>query len=90
LDALEGTRHAGNIAFILACLNDQHKFPANIGAGRSTSKYAKNSIVYVQGADADIIFYLQEGRVEVAITSEQGKEATVAILEAGQFFGTVV
>ena len=68
-------------------LNDPHKFLVKIGAGRSTSDYAKNSDVFVQGTDAHSIFYLQEGRVKVTVTSEQGEEATVAILEAGQFFG---
>jgi CRP/FNR family cyclic AMP-dependent transcriptional regulator len=68
-------------------LNDPHKFLAKIGVGRSTSDYAKDSEVFVQGADADSIFYLQEGRAQVTVTSEQGKETTVGILEAGQFFG---
>jgi CRP/FNR family transcriptional regulator, cyclic AMP receptor protein len=58
-----------------------------ISAGRSTSSYAKNAVVFVQGADADSIFYLQDGRVKVTVTSEQGEETTIAILEAGQFFG---
>jgi CRP/FNR family cyclic AMP-dependent transcriptional regulator len=58
-----------------------------VGAGRSTSDYARDSRIFVQGADADSIFYLHEGRVKVAVTSEQGKEATIAIVEAGQFFG---
>ena len=57
-----------------------------IAAGRSTSSYVKNAIVFVQGADADSVFYLQEGRVKVSMT-EQGEESTLAILEAGQFFG---
>jgi CRP-like cAMP-binding protein len=67
-------------------LNDPHKFLVKIGAGRSTSDYAVNSYVFVQGAVADSIFYLQQGRVKATVTSE-GKEATVAILETGQFFG---
>jgi CRP/FNR family transcriptional regulator, cyclic AMP receptor protein len=57
-----------------------------IGAGRSTSSYVKNADVFVQGADADSVFYLQEGRVKVSVT-EHGEETTLAILEAGQFFG---
>jgi CRP/FNR family transcriptional regulator, cyclic AMP receptor protein len=65
---------------------DPHKFLMQIGAGRSTSSYAKNTDVFVQGADADSVFYLQEGRVKVSMT-EQGEESTLAILEAGQFFG---
>jgi CRP/FNR family transcriptional regulator, cyclic AMP receptor protein len=57
-----------------------------IGEGRSTSSYAKNADVFVQGADADSVFYLQQGRVTVLVT-EQGEETALAILEAGQFFG---
>ena len=68
-------------------LNDPHKFLAKIGVGRSTSDYAKHSEVFAQGADADSIFYLQQGRATVTVTSEQGKKTTVGILEAGQFFG---
>jgi CRP-like cAMP-binding protein len=68
-------------------LDDPHKFLAKIGAGRSTSDYAKNSAVFVQGADAESVFYLQEGRAEITVTSEQGKETIFGILEAGQFFG---
>ena len=68
-------------------LNDPHKFLMQIGAGRSTSSYAKNAAVFVQGADTDSVFYLQDGRVKVTVTSEQGEETNMAILEAGQFFG---
>jgi CRP/FNR family cyclic AMP-dependent transcriptional regulator len=67
--------------------NDPHKFMAKIGAGRSTSNYKRNSEIYAQGAEADSIFYLQRGRVQVTVTLEQCKETTVGILEAGQFFG---
>jgi CRP/FNR family transcriptional regulator, cyclic AMP receptor protein len=65
---------------------DPHKFLMQIGAGRSTSTYAKHTDVFVQGTDADSVFYLQDGRVKVSMT-EQGEETTLAILEAGQFFG---
>ena len=84
-----GRRNRGNAVSKthLPPLNDPHKFMATIGAGRSTSDYAKNSDIFVQGADADLIFYLQDGRVTVTVISEQGKEANVGILEAGQFFG---
>ena len=56
-------------------------------AGRSTSSYAKNTIVFVQGADADSVFYLQDGRVNVSVTSDQGEETNISILETGRFFG---
>ena len=62
-------------------LNDPHKFLAKIGVGRSTSGYAKNSEVFVQGADADF-FYLQEGRAKVTVTSNQGKTAVLGRVSA--------
>jgi CRP/FNR family transcriptional regulator, cyclic AMP receptor protein len=67
-------------------LVDPHKFLMQI-EGRSTSSYAKNAIVFVQGADADSVFYLQDGQVKVSVTSDQDKETNIAILETGRFFG---
>ncbi|WP_213773441.1 cyclic nucleotide-binding domain-containing protein [Bradyrhizobium sp. dw_78] len=67
--------------------SDPRKFLAQIGVGRSTSDYKKNTNIFVQGAGADSVFYIQDGRVKVTVTSEQGKEAIVGILETGQFFG---
>jgi CRP/FNR family cyclic AMP-dependent transcriptional regulator len=67
--------------------NDPHKFLAQIAAGRSTSHYRKNTDVFVQGAAANTVFYIQDGQVKLTVTSEHGKEAILAILEPGQFFG---
>jgi CRP-like cAMP-binding protein len=47
----------------------------------------KNEHVFEQGDVADMVFFIQTGRVKVTVVSEQGKEAVVGILEAGQFFG---
>jgi CRP/FNR family cyclic AMP-dependent transcriptional regulator len=66
---------------------DPHDFLALIAAGRSTSDYPKNTDIFVQGADAHTIFYIQDGQVKVRVTSEHGKEAILAILKPGQFFG---
>jgi CRP/FNR family cyclic AMP-dependent transcriptional regulator len=51
------------------------------------SRYKKNAIIYSQGDPSESIFYIQKGRVKLNVISEQGKEAVVAIMEAGQFFG---
>jgi CRP/FNR family cyclic AMP-dependent transcriptional regulator len=67
--------------------NDPHKFLALIAAGRSTSHYRKNADIFVQGADADTVIYIQDGQVKVTVTSEHGKEAILALLGPGQFFG---
>jgi CRP/FNR family transcriptional regulator, cyclic AMP receptor protein len=67
--------------------NDPHKLLAKYGAGRSTADYLKNQNIYVQGQVADTVFFIQKGRVKVTVMSEHGKEAVVAILNEGQFFG---
>ena len=49
--------------------------------------YRKDQVVFSQGDPADAVFYIQKGKVKVTVVSEQGKEAVVAILGAGDFFG---
>jgi CRP/FNR family transcriptional regulator, cyclic AMP receptor protein len=61
--------------------------PGNIGEGRTTAEYDKNQVVFAQGDIANAIFYLQKGRVKLTVVSSSGKEAVVAILGPGDFFG---
>jgi CRP-like cAMP-binding protein len=55
--------------------------------GGTVSKYLDRQIVYGQGDPADALFYIASGSVKVTILSEYGKEAVIAILAAGDFFG---
>src|SRR6202171_5350864 len=66
---------------------DPKKFLAKMGAGKTISEYRKNQIIFSQGEVADSVFYIQQGKVKLTVVSEQGKEAVVAILESGHFFG---
>jgi CRP/FNR family cyclic AMP-dependent transcriptional regulator len=66
---------------------DPQVFLAIVGTGKTVSKYRKGQIVFAQGAVADTVYYLQKGKIKVVVMSEQGKEAVVGLLEAGQFFG---
>src|SRR3984957_1341605 len=66
---------------------DPQDFLAKVGTGKTIAKYKKDQIVFSQGEAADTVFYIQKGRVKVVVLSDQGKEAVVGILEAGQFFG---
>lgn len=43
--------------------------------------------IYAQGAPCDALFYIQKGKVKLTVVSKAGKEATIAILNAGDFFG---
>ena len=66
---------------------DPKEFLAKVGEGKTISKYRKDQIVFSQGEVADAVFYIQQGKVKLTVVSEQGKEAVVAILEPGHFFG---
>jgi CRP/FNR family transcriptional regulator, cyclic AMP receptor protein len=60
---------------------------AGINGGKTVIEYTANRVIYRQGEPADSIFYLRRGQVKLTVTSQQGKEAIVAILGAGEFFG---
>jgi CRP/FNR family cyclic AMP-dependent transcriptional regulator len=68
--------------------NDPQKLLlAQTGIGRTTEDYRNNQNVFFQGEVADSVFFIQKGRVKLAVTSDRGKEAVVGILDEGQFFG---
>jgi CRP/FNR family transcriptional regulator, cyclic AMP receptor protein len=66
---------------------DPEVFLSKVNEGSVTSDYRKDQIVYTQGAPADSVFYIQSGNVKKTVVSEQGKEAVVALLGTGDFFG---
>ena len=66
---------------------DPESFLAAAGKGKSRNGYQKNQIVFSQGDPADAIFHILKGRIKLTVVSKQGKEAVVAILGAGDFFG---
>jgi len=55
--------------------------------GKSVIEYGADRNIFFQGTAADSVFYLRKGKVKIAVTSKQGKEAIVAVLDAGEFFG---
>jgi CRP/FNR family cyclic AMP-dependent transcriptional regulator len=63
------------------------KFLATIGRGRTIVSVRKKQTIYAQGAACDAVFYIQKGKVRLTVVSENGKEATIGILTAGDFFG---
>jgi len=66
---------------------DPKEFLSKVNGGRAISNYRKDQIIYTQGELADSVFYIQSGKVKTTVVSEQGKEAVVALLETGDFFG---
>jgi CRP/FNR family transcriptional regulator, cyclic AMP receptor protein len=55
--------------------------------GGTSKDYRKGSSVFSQGDRADSVFYIEKGKVKLTVLSARGKEAVVAILGSGDFFG---
>ena len=66
---------------------NSESFLASVGIGRSTERYQRGRTIFRQGDGADAVFYIQKGKVQITVVSEQGKEGVIAILELGEFFG---
>jgi CRP/FNR family cyclic AMP-dependent transcriptional regulator len=66
---------------------DPQTFLTKLGSGKSTQEYRANESVFSQGETADAVFYIQTGKVKLAVVSKRGKEAVIAILPEGSFFG---
>jgi CRP-like cAMP-binding protein len=58
-----------------------------MSCGKTVAETKRKRHIFRQGDPADAAFFLQRGKVKLAVTSKQGKEAIVAILDAGDFFG---
>ncbi|WP_284736000.1 Crp/Fnr family transcriptional regulator [Dongia deserti] len=66
---------------------DAHRFLTSVGAGRSSATFKPKEIVYRQGDAADAVYYIEAGKIQLTVISEQGKEGVIAMLEPGEFFG---
>ena len=66
---------------------DPQAFLATVSQGRTVSDYRKEDVVFLQASPADAVFYIQKGKIKIVVASKQGKEAVVAILGPGEFFG---
>jgi len=55
--------------------------------GKTVMECGIDHNVFLQGQPADSLFYIRRGKVKLTVISPQGKEAIVAILNAGEFFG---
>jgi CRP-like cAMP-binding protein len=66
---------------------DSKAFLTAVGDGRTVLAYRKGRVIFSQGDPADSVFYVQRGKIKLGIVSPRGKEAVVAILNSGSFFG---
>ena len=68
-------------------LFDPKSFLAKVGEGKTIAEYSKSQMVFSQGDPADTVFYIQKGKIKLAVVSDAGKEAVIALLGTGDFLG---
>jgi len=66
---------------------DVKLFLDSTGLGRRVAKFLSKETVFAQGDSAKNVMYIQEGGVRLTVVNETGREAVVAILGPGDFFG---
>ena len=75
------TKHKGKRAF------DAQAFLDSAGVARKVVEYRRSQKIYSQGDPATSVIYIQKGGVKLSVVNEVGKEAVLAILGPGDFFG---
>jgi CRP-like cAMP-binding protein len=66
---------------------DPKTFLSTIESGRKIAGFCKKQAIFNQGDSSDAVFYIQKGKVRLTVVSKTGKEATIGILNEGDFFG---
>ena len=62
-------------------------FLSTVDSGRKIAAFPAKQTIFTQGDSSDAVFYLQKGKVKLTVVSKAGKEATIGILNEGDFFG---
>ena len=66
---------------------DPKIFLSTMNGGRKIVAFPKRQTIFVQGDSSDAVFYIQEGKVKLTVVAKTGKEATIGMLNEGDFFG---
>src|SRR5882762_3179932 len=66
---------------------DAQEFLESSGVARKIVEYARNAVIFAQGDACDAVLYLQKGGVKLSVLSKTGREAVIAMLGPGDFFG---
>jgi CRP/FNR family cyclic AMP-dependent transcriptional regulator len=62
-------------------------FLSTVDVGRTIAVFPLKQTIFLQGESSDAVFYIQKGKVKLTVLSKSGKEATIGILNEGDFFG---
>jgi len=66
---------------------DAQAFLDSAGVSRKVKQFQRADVIFSQGDSAESVMYIQKGGVKLSVVSENGREAVVALLEPGDFFG---
>jgi CRP/FNR family transcriptional regulator, cyclic AMP receptor protein len=66
---------------------DPKTFLSTMDGGRKIAAFPKKQTIFAQGDPSDVVFYIQKGKVKLTVVSQIGKEATIGILNEGDFCG---
>jgi CRP/FNR family cyclic AMP-dependent transcriptional regulator len=66
---------------------DAKTFLSTVDGGRKIAEFSNKQAIFVQDDSSDAVFYIQKGKVRLTVVSKSGKEATIGILNEGDFFG---
>ena len=66
---------------------DAQSFLDSAGVARNVVEFPKKAAIFAQGDAANHVMYIQQGGVRLSVVNETGREAVVAFLRSGDFFG---
>jgi len=66
---------------------DAHAYLDSAGIAREIMTYRRGEVIFTQGDPCDHVLYIQKGTVKLSVLSKAGRQAVVAMLGAGEFFG---
>jgi CRP/FNR family transcriptional regulator, cyclic AMP receptor protein len=66
---------------------DPRTLVATLRVGRTTRDYRNGQTIFSQGDSAEAVFFVERGKVKLTVLSQHGKQAVIAIVGPGHFFG---
>ena len=66
---------------------DAEAFLQSAGVAKTIAQYGRGETIFTQGDACEQVMYIQAGGVKLSVLSKTGREAIVAMLGPGDFFG---
>jgi CRP-like cAMP-binding protein len=87
MEAVKRKGTTRNGALEAAPLFNAESFLESAGVAKTISKYGRGDAVFTQGDACEHVMYIQTGAIKLSVMSKTGREAVVAMLGPGDFFG---